>query len=62
MKRSGFLIVLLLCAFPYMAAAQSAEYMMITDVGSSAKMVRMGNVEGFSEMSSSVFDNPAGLY
>ncbi len=39
-----------------------ADYFMPADAGSSARMIRIGNIEGFSESADSVFENPAGLY
>ncbi len=41
---------------------EAANYLMITDLGSSAEMIRRGNIEGFSSGSNSIFENPAGLY
>ena len=35
---------------------------MITDLGSSAEMIRRGNIEGFSKGSNAIFENPASLY
>ncbi|NQY75176.1 MAG: hypothetical protein HRT90_10540, partial [Candidatus Margulisbacteria bacterium] len=40
----------------------TAEYFLLTDVGSSAEMIGIGNIEGFSKSSNSVFENPASLY
>ena len=40
----------------------AASYLMITDLGSSAEMIRKGNIEGFSTGANSLFENPAGLY
>lgn len=40
----------------------ASSYLMITDLGSSAEMIRKGNIEGFSTGANSVFENPAGLY
>ena len=40
----------------------SASYMMITDLGSSAEMIRRANIEGFSQGSNAIFENPAGLH
>lgn len=41
---------------------QGASYLMLTDLGSSAEMIRRGNIEGFSQGSNSIFENPAALY
>ncbi len=40
----------------------SAAYFIPTEVGTSAGSVRLGNIEGFSDTSSSTLENPAGLY
>ncbi|MGC6366822.1 MAG: hypothetical protein ACON35_02345 [Candidatus Marinamargulisbacteria bacterium] len=40
----------------------AASYLLLTDLGSSAEMIRKGNIEGFSSGSNAVFENPAGLY
>ncbi len=34
---------------------------MITDLGNSAKMIGVGNIEGFSNSASDIFGNPAGI-
>jgi hypothetical protein len=44
------------------ATATESDYFVLTEAGSNARMIRIGNVEGFSPLSSSVFENPAGLY
>ena len=49
----------LLCPVSILAGG---DYFMPTDVGSSARMIRVGNIEGFNTMSSGVFENPAALY
>lgn len=54
-------LTLLLC-FSASAAFADGEYFIPTRVGTSAKMIRQGNIEGFSELSASVFENPAALY
>ena len=53
--------LVLLNLVPVMAALES-EYFVPTLVGSSARMIRLGNIEGFSHEASSIFENPAGLY
>ncbi len=40
----------------------AASYQMLTELGTSAEMIRRGNIEGFGFGANSVFDNPAGLY
>jgi len=39
-----------------------ADYFMGTEIGSSARSIRVGGVEGFSSNSDSVFENPAALF
>lgn len=39
-----------------------SEFMVISEVGSSAGSVRLANIQGFSYLSNSVFENPAALY
>jgi hypothetical protein len=39
-----------------------ADYFMVTDIGSSARSIRVGNVEGFGEYANTVFENPAAPY
>ena len=56
-KKCGLILGLLF--LPVSAFADTAQYFMISDVGSSARMIRMANIEGFSNQSSSVFDNPS---
>ena len=41
---------------------EAASYLMITDLGSSAEMIRRGNIEGFSLGSNAIFENPASLH
>ncbi len=53
------LCVLVLCLSSH---SFSASYLMITDLGSSAEMIRRGNIEGFSKGSNAIFENPASLY
>jgi hypothetical protein len=38
------------------------DYFMLTDLGTSAKTIRIGNIEGFSQYPNTVFENPAGLH
>ena len=59
MKRAAlFLCLLSLWGTPLLA---QAEFFQGTNLGSSARMIRMANVEGFTQLSSSIFDNPAGI-
>ncbi|MGE4169733.1 MAG: hypothetical protein AB7F28_03335 [Candidatus Margulisiibacteriota bacterium] len=51
-----FVGVLLLTSKP-----MAAEYFLISEVGSSAEMIGMGNIEGYGSAANSIFDNPAAL-
>lgn len=51
-----------LSAMLFAASGDTATYFMPTEVGTSARMIRIGNIEGFSSQSSSLMENPAGLY
>jgi len=42
--------------------ASKAHYWLLTDLGTSARMIGYGGIEGFSPNADSMFDNPAGLY
>lgn len=57
--KKGFLLVLFVFLSGTLFA--QAEFFQGTDLGSSARMIRMANVEGFSQLSSTIFDNPAGV-
>ena len=39
-----------------------ANYNMISDLGSSAAVIRKANIEGFSNSSNLIFENPAALF
>jgi len=41
---------------------KAADYLLLTDLGTSAKMLGIAGIEGFSDSANAVFDNPAGLY
>ncbi len=58
--KSFALFLCLICLWGTTLLAQ-AEFFQGTNLGSSARMIRMANVEGFSQLSSSIFDNPAGI-
>ncbi len=60
-KSYFFLMVSLLCCF-FFSHIEGVNYQLIQDLGSSARMIGLGNIEGFSADSSVVFDNPAGMY
>jgi len=59
--KRGFLIFLMigLCSGRLWAGG---DYFMVSDVGSSARTIRKANIEGFSNLSSGIFENPASLY
>jgi len=59
MKR---LILLLMLLASFSPLFSESEFMVISEVGSSAGAVRIANVQGFSNLSNSVFENPAALY
>lgn len=56
--------ILLICCsiLCFSTVTFSASYLMITELGSSAEMIRRGNVEGFSKGSNAIFENPAALH
>ena len=56
------LLMAILFAFYNCIAASSSDALLITDLGTSAKMIGIGNIEGFDNSASIVFENPAGLY
>jgi hypothetical protein len=57
-----FMIILLIMSFGLSNAIVCAEALMLTDLGTSARMIALGNIEGFDGGSNSIFENPAGLY
>ncbi|MEK9727525.1 MAG: type IX secretion system membrane protein PorP/SprF [Candidatus Margulisiibacteriota bacterium] len=59
---SSSLSVIVIAIFTLSNITMGANYLMLTDLGSSAEMIRRGNIEGFSAGSNGVFENPAGLY
>ncbi|RAP32690.1 hypothetical protein DID75_04355 [Candidatus Marinamargulisbacteria bacterium SCGC AG-410-N11] len=54
----NFLYIILILSTPIIAT----PFALITDLGSSAQTIGKGNVEGFNETASVIFENPAGLY
>ena len=52
----GFLLVLISAT-----ALQATDYLLISELGSSASAIGIGNIEGFSESADNIFENPAGL-
>ncbi len=55
----GILLIAGLLLFPCLLFGQVADD--ITQLGSSAKMIGIGNVEGFDDSASAIFENPAAL-
>ncbi len=53
-----FMIVVMCCATPL----YGAYYNLITNVGTSAKMIGLGNIQGFDQSAAGVFENPASLH
>lgn len=51
----------LICFFLISNLVYATDYLMISDVGTSAETIGAGNVEGFNYAASTVFENPAGL-
>jgi hypothetical protein len=62
MKFISILAFLLFGSFFGSEIAAGTNYWMMTDLGSSAKMIGYGGVEGFGTGADTVFENPAGLY
>lgn len=58
-KRFVFGVFLLMVSHCLFA---ESEFMVISEVGSSAGSIRLANIQGFSYLSNSVFENPAALY
>jgi hypothetical protein len=58
--------ILIICLFvPVFFASPihaATDYWMMTDLGTSARMIGYGGVEGFGASADTVFENPAGLY
>jgi hypothetical protein len=55
-----FLLVLSICLIPKFVVAASFDD--ISALGNSARTIGLGNINGFSNSSSVVFENPAGLF
>ena len=60
MKKLSLILISLLVSF--VPTFGIADYFEVTEIGSSAQSIRIGNIEGFSSFSNSIFENPAGLY
>lgn len=57
-----WVILFFFCMIGVSEIRSESTYFIPSSVGSSAKSVRLGNVNGFSNASDSVFDNPAALF
>ena len=57
-----YLYTLLCCIICSSSLLHAADFMLISDIGSSAETIGAGNVEGFNHSASTIFENPAGLY
>lgn len=55
------LLLTILSVITLSHSANAAKYLLLTDLGSSAKMLGIAGIEGFSDSANAVFDNPAGL-
>lgn len=54
----AFSLLLSLCSW---TQAGDADALLVTDLGSSARMIALGGIEGFTWTSNAVFENPASL-
>ena len=54
-------VLMVLISVLWLTPIQASESLMISDLGTSAKQIAMGNIEGFNGDASVVFDNPACL-
>ena len=62
MKMYKALILLSVFIFCATSRANATDALLITDVGTSAKMLGMGQIEGFDDSAIAIFENPAALY
>jgi len=63
MLRQGLLVLIGCFILSTAVAAQEVGLAYYApEVGSSARSIRLGNIEGFSNLANTVFENPAGLY
>ena len=60
MRYFYILIIIFIFFFSYHIYASS--FSLISDIGSSAQSIAMGNIEGSSRSANAIFSNPAGLY
>jgi|GEM_PF-546924 len=63
MRKMGLLVlsVVVFCGQSVFGASDYFNYFMMTQMGASASMIGKGNVEGFNNQASAVFENPASL-
>lgn len=59
-KKIGFLLIVAALCFTTNVFAQ-AEYILLSDLGTSAKTIGIGNIAGFDNSSNAIFENPANL-
>lgn len=57
-----FIRCLVYCVLMYTSSFHATEFLQITDLGTSARMIGFGNIEGFDPSAAVVFENPAGLH
>lgn len=62
MRRGWYIFALILALLPVSLKADANYMDALTRLGSSARMIGIANIEGFSYFSNSVFENPAALY
>ena len=55
-------LILSLLVFSVTQAVAVPDFFEVSGIGSSAQSIRIGNIEGFSSFSNSIFENPAALY
>ncbi len=62
MNRMTKILLVFSAVIPVWAGGlRAGDYQMITDLGSSARTIAIGNIEGFSYSPSEIFGNPAGI-
>jgi len=61
MKMKLFSLFLLLLALTT-SKLSAEDYFLISDNGTSARMIGIGNIQGFDNTAAVIFENPAGLY
>ncbi|MFC1770615.1 hypothetical protein ACFLZV_01895 [Candidatus Margulisiibacteriota bacterium] len=60
MKKLFFSLIFLFLFSPSVWAI--GDYFMLPDLGTSARMIRIGNIEGFSKLANVTFENPSSLH